>query len=227
MKPFFLFRLVLDGIAVVLLLAALAYFWFDNATHEIIGTTMFALLIGHNIFNRRWYGTIARKRSEARSHITRAINLSLLGVMLGLLATSVIISQTVFSALPLTSTFTMRQLHTMAAYLALLIAAIHLGLHWKMIMSALRSVLGITRTSTTRASLLRMLALAGSCYGLISLWAANVSQKLLMQMSFDFGGLQASPMIFLLQHASIVCLGACLGHYGPILVQRRGPGVIR
>jgi hypothetical protein len=221
-KPFFLFRLVLDGVAVVLLLTALAYFWFDNATHEIIGTTMFALLIGHNIFNR-WYGTIARKRSEARGTITRAINLSLLAVMLGLLVTSVIISQTVFSALPLTSTFTVRQLHTMAAYLALLVVAVHLGLHWKMFMAAARSVLGITTTSKARTLLLRMLALAGSTYGLISFWAADVSQKLLMQMSFDFGGLQTSPTIFLLQHTSIVCLGASLGHYGPRLIQKRKP----
>ena len=100
MSPLFLFRLALDFLAVSLLLAAYAYNWLGNAAHEVIGTVMFALLIAHNIFNRRWYGTIAKRRREARGTISKVINLSLLVTMLSLLVTSVIISQTVFSFLP-------------------------------------------------------------------------------------------------------------------------------
>jgi hypothetical protein len=69
-KPLFLFRLALDALAVGLLLAAIAYGWLDNAAHEIIGTVMFLLLIGHNLFNRRWYGTIANGRREPRGLFT-------------------------------------------------------------------------------------------------------------------------------------------------------------
>ena len=61
MKPLFLFRLALDFLAVSLLLAAYAYNGLGNAAHEVIGTAMFALLITHNIFNRRWYGTIVKR----------------------------------------------------------------------------------------------------------------------------------------------------------------------
>ena len=60
MSRIFLFRLVLDLLAVSLLLTAFAYDLFGNAAHEIIGTCMFALLISHNIFNRRWYGMLTR-----------------------------------------------------------------------------------------------------------------------------------------------------------------------
>ena len=88
---------------------------------------MFLLLVAHNIFNRRWYGTITKGRHEPRGIVTKAINLSLLASMLTLLVTSVIISQTVFSFLPLNTTFTARQIHAMVAYLVLLIAAVHLG----------------------------------------------------------------------------------------------------
>ena len=72
MSPLFLFRLALDFLAVSLLLAAYAYNWLGNAAHEVIGTVMFALLIAHNIFNRRWYGTITKRRREARSSISKA-----------------------------------------------------------------------------------------------------------------------------------------------------------
>ena len=129
--------------AVSLLLAAYAYNSLGNAIHEVIGTVMFALLIAHNIFNRRWYGTITKRRREARSSISKAINLSLLVAMLSLLITSVIISQTVFSFLSVGTSFTARQAHTVAAYGALLIVALHLGLQWSIIMGLMRNRLAI------------------------------------------------------------------------------------
>ena len=106
MTPLFLFRLILEGVAAGLLLAALAYNWLDNTAHEIIGTAMFALLATHIVFNRRWFAGLERMRWERRCLLTRTVNLALLLTMLALLVTSVIISQTVFSFLGLTSTFT-------------------------------------------------------------------------------------------------------------------------
>lgn len=53
MSPFFVIRLLLDFTAAGLLLAALAYWWLDNTSHELIGTGMFILLLSHNVFNRR------------------------------------------------------------------------------------------------------------------------------------------------------------------------------
>ena len=143
MSRLFLFRLGLDFLAVSLLLAAYAYNWLGNAAHEVIGTVLFGLLITHNVFNRRWYGTIAKRRRDARGAIAKAINLSLLAAMLSLLVTSVIISQTVFSFLPIASSVTARQAHTLAAYGALLIVALHLGLQWSMIMGLVRGRLGL------------------------------------------------------------------------------------
>lgn len=45
------------------------------------------------------------------------MNLSLLVSMLALLVTSVIISEAVFSVLPITSSFSARQVHTMVSYI--------------------------------------------------------------------------------------------------------------
>ena len=78
MRPLFLFRLFLDFLAVGLLLAALAYDWLGNAAHEVIGTVLFLRLIAHGIFNRRWYGTIAKGWRESRRAVAKTITLSLL-----------------------------------------------------------------------------------------------------------------------------------------------------
>ena len=101
------------------------------------------------------------------------INLSLLGAMVSLLVTSVIISQTVFSFLPVATSFTARQAHTLAAYGALLIVALHLGLQWSMIMGLVRSRLGITTSNKARVWVLRA-ALCVAAYGAHSLFALDV-----------------------------------------------------
>ena len=212
MSPLFLFRLTLDFLAVSLLLAAYAYNSLGNAIHEVIGTIMFALLIAHNIFNRRWYGTITKRRREARSSISKAINLSLLVAMLSLLITSVIISQTVFSFLSVGTSFTARQAHTVAAYGALLIVALHLGLQWSMIMGLIRNRLAIKTSNRLHVWVLRGLALCIAAYGAHSLHALDIVSKLSMQMPTGFSIFQISTPALLLHHLAIVGLGICVVH---------------
>lgn len=222
MTPLFLFRLCLDLLAVSLLLAAMAYNWSGNALHEIMGTAMFLLLVSHNIFNRRWYGTIKKGRHEARGVVTKVVNLSLLVTMLSLLVTSVIISKTVLGFLSLSSTFTVRQLHTTVAYLAMLIASVHLGLHWTIFTGVVRTRLGIVSKGIALTTSLRVLALLGAAFGVYSLFEVKVGQKLLMQQSFDFGDLQTATLPYIVHHVAIIWLGACVGHYGLTMVRRRG-----
>ena len=150
------------------------------------------------------------------------MNLSLLATMLTLLVTSVLISQAVFAFLPLTSTFTARQIHTLVAYLALIIAAIHVGLHWTMIMGFARGRLGIRSESRWHALALRGLAAVIAAYGVHSLFAVNVGSKLLMQTTMEFWDFEASTPAFFVHLVGIIGLCACAGHYA-----KRVIGIVR
>lgn len=221
MKYLFLIRLGLDFGTAGLLLVALAYYWLNNAVHEVIGTGIFLLLIGHSIFNRRWWGGIARQRREPRNVITTAMNLSLLITMLTLLVTSVIISQTVFGFLPIRSDFTSRQIHAAAAYWALIIVAIHLGWHWHMIAAVLGSRLGITTPSALRTGILRFLTAGLAAFGAYSFTQVDVGSKLFMQMSLVGWDFEASTPAFFLHHVAIVGLCASVAHYAMMVLRRR------
>ncbi|MGF9764881.1 DUF4405 domain-containing protein [Microvirga sp. 0TCS3.31] len=212
MRPLFLFRLFLDSLAVGLLLAALAYDWLGNAAHEVIGTVLFLLLIAHGIFNRRWYGTIAKGWREPRKAVAKTITLSLLMTMLALVVTSVIISQAVLSFLPLTSTPTSRQIHTSVAYLVLLAVGAHLGLHGPMIMGLVRRWSGISGNSKLRTFVLRAAATVIAAYGIHSLYVLNVGSKLFMRVTLEFWDFGASTPAFLLHHVAIVGLCALLSY---------------
>jgi hypothetical protein len=223
-KPLFLLRLVLDFLAAGLLLAALAYNWMGNLVHEVIGTAVFVLLIGHNLFNRRWYGTILKGRREPRTLIIKGVNLSILVSMLTLLVTSIVISQAVFSFLPLSSSVAARRIHTMVGYLALLIVSVHLGLHWTMIMGVVRRLLNITDENRARTLALRGLSVGFVVCGIWSLLIVNIGSKLTMQFSMEFWDFQSATAAFFLHHAAIIGLGAVVGHYG-LLVLQPGQGL--
>ncbi|MET0528292.1 MAG: DUF4405 domain-containing protein [Microvirga sp.] len=218
MSRLYLFRLALDFLAASLLIAAYAYNWLGNATHEVIGTTLFALLITHNISNRRWYGTIVKRRREARSVFAKVINLLLLGAMLSLLATSVIISQTVFSFLAVETSFTARQAHTLVAYGALLIVALHLGLQWSMIMGLVRSRLGIANSDKV-VWVMRVCAALIAIFGIHSLMALDIFSKLSMEVPTGFAAFEISTPALLLHHLAIVGLGICVVHSSLRLIQ--------
>jgi hypothetical protein len=211
-KPLFLFRLFLDFLAVGLLLAALAYDWLGNAAHDVIGTVLFLLLIAHGIFNRRWYGTIAKGWHEPRRAVAKTITLSLLMTMLALVVTSVIISQAVFSFLPLTSTPTSRQIHTSVAYLVLLAVGAHLGLHGPMIMGVVRRRSGVAGNSKFRTFVLRAAAAVIAAYGILSLHVVDVMSKLFMRMTLEFWDFETSTPAFFLHHVAIVGLCALLSY---------------
>lgn len=220
MTPLFLIRLILDSLAAGLLLAALAYNWLDNTAHEIIGTAMFALLAAHIRFNRRWFAGLRRVRRAPAWLVTRSINLALLLTMLALLVTSVIISQTVFSALNLTSTFTARQIHSLVGYLALLIAGVHLGLQWTVVMAVVRARLGITRSHPIAVAFLRGVAIGIALYGIYSVAAVNVGAKLTMAMTMEFWDFESQALAFFVHTAAILGLGAAIGHYGQRALHR-------
>jgi hypothetical protein len=212
MNKTFLLRLVLDAIGAGLLLAALAYYWLDNTAHELIGTGLFLLLMVHNVFNRRWYGAIARARAPHRLADV-VLTLCLLAAMGVLLITSVMISRTVFSFLQLGGGFSARQVHLFAAYWSLAFVSIHIGLRWQRVMHAMRNIFHITGQSALRTAALRLVAAAIAGCGLQSSFVMGVGSKLALQMSLDGWDFEASAPGFFLNWAAIAGLYMFVAHY--------------
>jgi hypothetical protein len=223
----FLSRLWLDGLTAGLLLLGLAYWWLGNVVHEVAGTAMFLLLIAHNVFNRRWWGGISKTRREPRSIFNVGVTFALLGAMVALLVTSVLISNALSPFLPPWGGFTVRQIHTLAAYWVLIIVAIHLGLRWPMLMAVARNLLGIRTPSALRTLVLRVVALAIALHGVWSCTVLGLSGKLSMQMTLDWWNFEESVAGFFAHCAAIAGLVMVVTYYGLKLVQRAQPSTSR
>lgn len=225
MTAVFRLRLVLDFLAVALIIACLAYWWLDNLFHEIFGTVLFALVIGHNVFNRRWYGNVPKGKRDIFRVFNIVTIICLAIAMLLMLATSLLISRDLFEFMALDGAFAVREIHMFAGYWTLLIVAVHLGTRWTVVMNTIRSILGLSSPSAPRTAALRALAFAIAIWGVKSSFEMAFGTKLMLTYSLDMWDFNENTLGFFINYASIVGLYATLTHYAlglPGTVRARG-----
>lgn len=221
MNSMFLMRLAFDLIAASLLLLGLAYWWLGNTVHEVVGTGMFLLVIVHNVFNRRWYGRISKEKRHGRGLFNIGITLVLLVAMLALLVTSVLISNTLAGFMSAYGGFTVRQIHTLAAYWVLVIVSIHLGLRWPMIMGLARTLFGISKANVVRTLALRAIAIAIAAHGVWSSFELGLGTKLAMQVTLDWWNFEETVSGFFVHCIAIAGLYMSLTYYAMKWIQHR------
>ncbi|MBE5808248.1 MAG: hypothetical protein E7317_07910, partial [Clostridiales bacterium] len=71
-------RRIIDINMTVLLLLQMAYQVMGEAAHEWLGMSMTALVIVHQILNRRWYGAMLKGRYSAYRAVSTCVNVLLL-----------------------------------------------------------------------------------------------------------------------------------------------------
>ncbi|WOS64413.1 DUF4405 domain-containing protein [Sinorhizobium fredii] len=221
MSNIFRLRLSLDFLAICLVIACLAYWWLDNLSHELFGTALFTLVILHNVFNRRWYGTASKGRRDAARIFNILTVICLAMAMLIMLVTSLLISRDVFHFMSLDGAFAIREIHMFAGYWLLLIIAVHLGTRWTVVMNVFRGTLGLQGRSLFRTALARGLAFAIAGWGVQSSFQMAFGSKLMLTYTLDMWDFAESTSGFFLNYASIVGLYASITHYGLIGVRSR------
>jgi hypothetical protein len=220
MTTVFRVRLLLDFLAVALIVACLAYWWLDNLSHELFGTVLFALVICHNIFNRRWYGNVRKGRRDTVRLFNIITIVCLAVVMLVMLATSLLISRDLFSFMALDGAFAVREIHMFAGYWTLFIIAIHLGTRWTVVMNTARATLGLTTRSTVRTIALRAAAIVIAIWGVKSSFDMAFGSKLMLTYSLDMWDFNESTLQFFVNYGSIVGLCAVVTYYGLNLIRQ-------
>jgi hypothetical protein len=205
-------RLAVPGAMAVVLLLSLAYWWLDNVPHEVFGTLLFVLIIRHVIVNRAWFRKLAKGRYNVRRTVTVILHLLLIANMLVLLMTSLVISKTLYAAIPLPNAPSFRAIHWFSAYWVLVIVSIHLGIHWTRVVALVRSSLGLT-LNRTRTFVLRGIAMVIVVFGTWSFTVLGVWTKLTFTYSLEFWDFTSSVSPFFAHWAGVVGLFGVVTHY--------------
>lgn len=188
----------------VLLLLSIGYRFTGNVLHEIGGVILALLFIVHNVLNRRWYVVFFKGRQSIRRVLVTLVNLLLVAAMIVTLGTGVLISATVFAPLGTQSSdLFMHDLHQGAAYASFILIAIHLGMHWEMLMAKLKNWLHVDPSRLDWVIISRIISAVVIIYGIYASFMNDIGEKLLMQRAFMRWGEETSLWGFLLDYFAI------------------------
>ena len=208
MKPKAAMKIAVDILMTLALLFLMGYQFWQDAAHEWAGTGMFLLFILHHILNGNWHRAVFRGRYTPARVFQLVIDLLVLLAVIGLMVSGVILSNHVFAFLPIRGGMGFaRLLHMAASYWGFVLMALHLGLHWGMVLGMGRKAL---RPSRIRRVLLPVLGGCVAVYGLI----AFLRRDLITYMHLYAG---ADPLrVFRLQRAHSAFLSGLSGHDGDV-----------
>lgn len=143
MKPKSKIKLAVDLLMTLVLLFLMGYQLWGDTAHEWAGAGMLVLFIGHHLLNLSWYKNLFRGKYTGIRVLSVVVDLALLAVMLCLMASGIMMSRHVFAFLPIDGGMgTARLVHMAGCYWGFVLMALHLGLHWSMMMGRIRNLAG-------------------------------------------------------------------------------------
>lgn len=142
------------------------------------------------------------------------VNFLLVAAMVAVTVTGVLISVTVFAPFGIRSGgLLVHDLHQGAAYASFILVAIHLGMHWEMLVAQLKNWLRIDGSSLGWVITSRIVFIVVVAYGAYASFVNDIGTKLLMQHVFIGWGAVPSLWGFLLDYFAIVGCYAGITYY--------------
>lgn len=220
MKKKFICKVVIDMIMTVLLLFLMARQITGDSAHEWIGTAMLILWIVHHILNRSWYSHLLKGKYTPMRILHTVINFAVLLSMFGLMVSGLILSREVFGFLPISGGIALaRPLHVVSAFWGFVLMALHLGLHWNMILGIVRKAAGPVSSKPLQI-LLRIAAVLSAGYGLYAFKKNQFLSYMLLKSSFVFFDFERLMLLFFTEYIAIMGLFVFLAHYTSKGIQR-------
>lgn len=220
MKPKMIIRLSIDFAMTVLLLLLMARQLTGEAAHEWLGAGMFALWILHHILNFKWYSHIGKGRYTPPRMFQLAVNLLLFISMAGMMISAVILSREVFRFLPISGGISLaRSMHILCAFWSFVLMALHLGLHWNMILGHIGRAAGLVLPRPARTAL-GIAGAAAAVYGLYAFLKNQLLSYLFLTFHFVYFDFERPVILFAAEYMAIMELFVFAGHYGMKALKR-------
>lgn len=203
-------RRAVDFLMTAALLFLMSYSLISETAHEWIGMGMFLLFLVHLILNRGWLQSLNRGRYTAYRAVQTALVIGCFLAMLGLMASGIILSNHVFNGLHIRGWSALaRQAHLLCSYWGFVLMSLHLGLHWSVILAAVRRLAG--------ARWFRWLGWLTAAYGAYAFWKRDLPDYLFLRTHFVFFDYEEQVLFFFADYLAIMGLfifcGYCVNRF--------------
>jgi hypothetical protein len=181
---------------------------------------MFLLWIAHHALNRSWYSHLFKGKYTPMRILQTVTNFAVLLSMLGLMVSGIILSREVFAFLPISKGISFaRPFHVLSAFWGFTLMALHLGLHWNMILNMVQKAVRAT-ASKRILLLLRILSFVIAGYGLYAFLKNQFLSYMFLTSSFVFFDFERPVPLFFTEYIAVMGLFIFLAHYGSKGIQK-------
>lgn len=217
-------KIALDVVMTLALLVLMGYPLWGDVAHEWVGVAMFVLFLAHHILNAGWWRSLTKGKYTPTRVFGLVIDLLVLAAMLGLMISGVLLSNHVFAFLPISGSLGFaRLLHMASAYWGFVLMALHLGLHWNMILGMARRAAGGRPAGRGRRAVLNILGAAIALYGLAAFFRRSLPVYMLVQTQFVFFDFGEPPLLFYLDYLAMMGAFIWLAHFAGKLLRPKAP----
>lgn len=207
------YKLAADCLMVAGLLLAMTNRLTGNQAHELLGTCLLLLFIGHNVMNWRWYTTIPQRWRSNRGKFDvflTTLFLLALGILVG---SSLMISRSLYAFLGMDGSLALRQVHTTAAYWFFILMSMHIGMHWSRVMAVFAGARMLPSWPSARLLVRRVLPIGIFLYGVRASFEREVCSKLFMRYAFDNWAFDTAIAPLFFQNLAIIGVYVVLIHF--------------
>ena len=186
MKPKAILKLSIDILMTAALLFMMGYQFWGDIAHEWAGVGIFVLFIAHNLLNLGWYKSLFKGKYTPYRIFHLIINLMTILSMLGLMVSSVILSNHAFGFLHIRGGMSFaRLLHMCASHWGFVAMSSHIGVHWTAIMAQVKKGLKIRQSdgANARKVVLPIIAAAIAAYGITVFVRRGIITYMLVRLS--------------------------------------------
>ncbi|EPM2820434.1 DUF4405 domain-containing protein [Yersinia enterocolitica] len=191
----------------LLLLVLMGFHLHGEIVHEWAGIIFTLLIILHLYLNRHRLWSLSPNIPLTMQVVNRVINTVAFVIILTAIVSGMMLSRHILLDLPFhTPASWVRKVHMTSVHWGMLILALHIGLHWKMLATFLCRILNIVDNSHFANVIMPGIFSIIALLGLYWLLDQDYLDYLLMKVDFSFFDYDESALLFYLRYLSIIVL---------------------
>ncbi|EAN6653638.1 DUF4405 domain-containing protein [Salmonella enterica subsp. enterica serovar Montevideo] len=190
-----------------LLLVLMGFHLHGEIVHEWAGIIFTLLIILHLYLNRHRLWSLSPNIPLTMRVVNRAINVVTFAVILTAIVSGMMLSRHILLELPFHNPASwVRKVHMTSVHWGMLILALHIGLHWKMLATFFCRILNVANNSLLANIIMPGIFSLIALLGLYTLLNQDYLDYLLMKVDFSFFDYDESALLFYLRYLAIVVL---------------------
>ncbi|TQI79402.1 uncharacterized protein DUF4405 [Serratia fonticola] len=214
MKAKYKFQVLQDVLMAVVLFSLMGFHLWGESLHEWLGIFFLCLILLHNGLNVHWYQNLFQTEYTLFNTLRLGLNLLLILLFSAVMVSGAMLSRHVLADLPFHNPSDLvRKIHMVSVHWGLIIIALHVGMHWKMLANFFCKVAAVSPHSFLANRLMPTLFLSMALYGLYVFISRNRLPYLLMQVEFAFFDFEESKIAFYLDYLAMTLFFAYLTRF--------------